>query len=162
MQKQIYSLSTLTIFLFTFCFIQAQDQDELFETLKQKDSLLFSVGFNQCDASQFENLLSENVEFYHDQSGVNKSKTDFVMGIKNGLCKMDYKATRELVAESLKVYPMKNQGKLYGAIQTGEHRFYAKYPDKEKVLTSTALFSHLWLLEDGEWKLSRVLSYDHH
>ena len=84
------------------------------------------------------------------------------MGIKNGLCKMDYKATRELVAESLKVYPMKNQGKLYGAIQTGEHRFYAKYPDKEKVLTSTALFSHLWLLEDGEWKLSRVLSYDHH
>ena len=140
---------------------QVEENPELFQTLRARDSLLFDVGFNTCDISQFEALVSEDMEFYHDQSGITGSKADFIASIENGLCKLDYKARRELVEGSLKVFPMKNNGELYGAIQTGEHRFYAKYPDKEEVLTSTAKFTHLWLLEDGGWRLARVLSYDH-
>ncbi|MCB0597725.1 MAG: nuclear transport factor 2 family protein [Lewinellaceae bacterium] len=140
---------------------QVEENPELFQTLRARDSLLFDVGFNTCDISQFEALVSEDMEFYHDQSGITGSKADFIASIENGLCKLDYKARRELVEGSLKVFPMKNNGELYGAIQTGEHRFYAKYPDQEEVLTSTAKFTHLWLLEDGGWRLARVLSYDH-
>ncbi len=149
------------LFLTGFLFAQAEEDAELFQTLRVKDSLLFNASFNTCNISQLRALVSEDMEFYHDQSGVTRSKADFIAGTENGLCKLPYKARRELVAGSLQVFLMKNNGELYGALQTGEHRFYAKYPDKEEVLTSTAKFTHLWLLEEGEWRLARVLSYDH-
>ncbi|MCO6477618.1 MAG: nuclear transport factor 2 family protein [Phaeodactylibacter sp.] len=149
------------LFLAGFLFAQAEEDSELFQTLRVKDSLLFNASFNTCDISRLQALVSEDMEFYHDQSGVTTSKADFIAGTENGLCKLPYKARRELVPGSLRVFPMKDNGQLYGALQTGEHRFYAKYPDKEEVLTSTAKFTHLWLLEEGEWRLARVLSYDH-
>lgn len=162
--KQIFTYITFTsiIFFSNTLFGQDENNSDLFKTLAKNDTLLFGVGFNECDISQFEKFLDEDAEFYHDQSGINNSKENFILGIKDGLCKMDYKAIRKLDKESLKVFPMKNNGKLYGAVQTGIHRFYAKYPDKDEFITSTAMFTHLWLLKDGEWKLARVLSFDHH
>lgn len=156
-----YLFLALHVLLVNLLFAQVEENSELFQTLRTKDSLLFNLGFNTCDISQFRALVSEDMEFYHDQSGVTDSKDAFIASIENGLCKLNYKARRELVAGSLQVFPMHGNGQLYGAIQTGEHRFYAKYPDKKEVLTSTAKFTHLWLLEDGQWKLARVLSYDH-
>ncbi len=73
---------------------QVQHTDKLYETLKEKDSLLFDVSFNTCDISQFENLVSDNFEFYHDKAGITNSKAAFISGIKNGLCKLDYKPRR--------------------------------------------------------------------
>ena len=61
----------------------------------------------------------------------------------------------------MKIYPLFNQGELYGAVQHGEHRFYAIEDDDEKHLTSTAIFMHTWLLEDGHWVLRSAISYDH-
>lgn len=140
---------------------QIAKDSELFKTLKAKDELLFNIGFNKCDIRQFENLISESFEFFHDQAGITSSKTAFVAGIRDGLCKLNYQPRRELVEDSLEVYPLKNKDVLYGAIQMGIHRFYAIEKDKPEYLTSTAKFTHLWKLENGEWKLSRALSYDH-
>ncbi len=141
---------------------QADRDADLFRTLFTCDSLLFNVGFNTCDIAQFEKLVSEDFEFYHDQSGIISSKEAFIAGTREGLCRMNYQPIRKLVDGSLQVFPLKNNGRLYGAVQSGEHRFYAKYPDREEAeLTSGAQFTHLWLLEDGEWKLARVLSFDH-
>ena len=39
-------------------------------TIMSRDSLLFNIGFNTCDVSQFENLLSNNFEFYHDKDSI--------------------------------------------------------------------------------------------
>jgi len=157
----------LTLFALLFFFTpiglysQVAVSSDLFRMLKLQDSLLFEVGFNTCDITQFEKLISVDFEFYHDKSGITSSKADFITGIRDGLCKMDYKARRELVANSLEVYPLENNGVLYGAIQTGNHRFYALENDKPEYLTSVARFTHVWLLENGQWKLSRGLSYDH-
>lgn len=140
---------------------QVSKDSELFKTLKAKDELLFNVGFNKCELSQFENLISESFEFYHDQSGVTPSKKAFVASIRDGLCKLNYQPRRELVEDSLEVFPLKSNGVLYGAIQMGIHKFYALEKAKPEYLTSTAKFTHLWKLESGEWKLSRALSYDH-
>ena len=140
---------------------QSDPSSALFKTLKTQDSLLFDVGFNTCDISQFEKLVSENFEFYHDRSGITTSKKDFIANTRDGLCKLSYKAKRVLDARSLEVYPMENNGVLYGALQSGTHRFYAIEADKPEYLTSTARFMHIWLLEDGQWKLTRVISYDH-
>ena len=134
---------------------------ELYETLKAKDALLFDIGFNTCDIAQFENLISEDFEFYHDQGGITASKEAFVLSIETNLCQLDYQPLRELVEGSLKVFPLKKDGVLYGALQNGEHRFYALEEGQEKYLTSTARFSHLWLIDNGEWQLARVFSYDH-
>jgi len=140
---------------------QSNPSTGLYNTIKTQDSLLFDVGFNTCDISQFEKLLSEDFEFYHDKSGITTSKKDFIANTRDGLCKMSYKAKRVLDTGSLEVYPLENNGILYGALQSGTHSFYAIEGDKPEYLTSEARFMHVWLLEDGQWKLSRVLSFDH-
>jgi len=153
--------------LFHFVFLsitvsaQTEKSSALYQIIKQQDSLLFNLGFNNCDLSQFENLLSEKFEFYHDQSGITNSKSAFINSIKNGLCKSNDKPKRVLMENSLEIYPLKNNGILYGAIQTGTHHFYAIEKDKTAYLTSIAKFNHLWILEHGNWKLSKGLSYDH-
>lgn len=155
-------LLTISLFLAVFSlFSQVTQSSVLFRTLKSHDSLLFEVGFNTCDITQFEKLLGENFEFYHDKSGITATKSDFIASIRDGLCKMENKAHRELIENSMEVYPMENNGVLYGAIQTGIHRFYEINEDKSEKLTSIAKFMHFWLLENGEWKLSRGFSYDH-
>lgn len=140
----------------------SQNDTDLYGLIRENDSLLFSVGFNTCNLAPFYDLVSEDCEFYHDQSGFTDSKEAFIAQIENGLCKLDYKATRELILGSMKVFPMRSNGQLYGAVQEGKHRFYATYPGKEPVITSEASFTHLWILEENNWHLKRVLSFDHH
>lgn len=74
---------------------------------------------------------------------------------------MNYKATRELVPNSLSIHLLKNNGEIYGAIQNGKHHFYGEEENRPKFLTSTADFTHLWIIEDNDWKVKRVLSYNH-
>ncbi|MCH2228707.1 MAG: class A beta-lactamase-related serine hydrolase [Crocinitomicaceae bacterium] len=140
---------------------QTEKSAELYKTIKTKDSLLFNLGFNNCDLSQFENLVSENFEFYHDQLGITDSKSAFINNIQNELCKLNYKPKRMLIENSVEVYPLKNNGILYGAMENGIHHFYAMEKDSTEHLTSIAKFSHLWILENGNWKLNKALSYDH-
>jgi len=157
-----YFLSGLFSMTAAIVFGQINRSSELYRTLRRKDSLLFNAGFNTCNIPELESLVSDDFEFYHDQSGITPSKADFIASIQNGLCKLDYKPRRELVEESLEVFPLNdNNGVLYGAVQTGRHNFYATEKGKAERITSTAVFTHLWLLENGNWKLKRVLSYNH-
>ncbi|NJY62140.1 nuclear transport factor 2 family protein [Salinimicrobium sp. CDJ15-81-2] len=143
-------------------FSQEAKDSELYITLKKNDSLLFVEGFNNCRIAAFEHLISEDLEFYHDQGGVTTNKEDFLSNVRNNICSSpNKKPIRKLVPGSLQVFPMYENGKLYGAIQIGHHDFFIKEPGKELYQTSTALFTHLWLLVDREWKLKRVLSSDH-
>ena len=43
----------------------------------------------------------------------------------------------------------------------GMHEFYIKEKGKEDVLTGKARFTHVYLLENNQWILKEVLSYDH-
>ena len=69
----------------------------------------------------------------------------------------DYRARREIVPGSLKVYPLNN----YGAVEVGEHRFYQLLPGQPEKLVEISLFTQVWKKEDSGWKLTRVLSYGH-
>lgn len=150
-------ISTLSITAFG----QVEKTSELYKLIKEKDSLLFNIGFNSCEIKQFENLLSANFEFYHDQAGVTSSKSKFILGIKDGLCDLKYKPKRVLAENKMDVFPLEKNGVLYGAIQSGVHNFYAIEGNKSEYLTSIAKFTHVWVLENGEWKLIRGLSFDH-
>ncbi len=138
----------------------SEEEEKVFYQLKIYDSLLFGAVFGSCDTALVKSLITTDLEFYHDKSGASNSDTSFIRTII-GLCKSEYKPSRELEPGSLEIYLLKNKDVLYGAVQTGKHVFYETPPGKEKQLTSTARFTHLWLLENGNWKLKRVLSYFH-
>ncbi len=148
-------------FLSTILMAQVEKTTEIYKDILERDSLLFNVGFNTCDIIQFENIVSNDFEFYHDKGGAVKSKSDFLDDIKSGIFDLDYKAIRKLDRSKIEIYPLYTNGVLYGAIQNGIHRFYALEVGSELYLTSVAKFCHLWLLENDEWKLSNSLSYDH-
>jgi hypothetical protein len=161
-----YSKVLLFIILITATCIQpiraqVEKSSELFKTLAEKDSLLFNQGFNRCNYMVLENIISTDLEFYHDVSGV-QNRTDFFKATRENICSdPKRKPIRKLVSGSLTVFPLKNMGQVYGAIQKGTHRFYIKEPNKDLYLTSTAKFTHVWILVEDTWKLKTVLSYDH-
>lgn len=133
---------------------------ELFNVLKTKDSLLFNIGFNQIDTNQVAQIISDTFEFYHDINGIVDSKKEFIKSI-NSLRELPFITWRTLNEESLEVYPLYDQERIYGAIQEGTHEFYQQYEGEEPQKTSIAKFTHVWILENNNWKLRRVLSYDH-
>lgn len=149
----------LSLFLSTFQIkAQVETPDPLYKTILAKDSLLFSVGFNTCDISQFENLMSNNLAFYHDKDGFS-NKAKFLIDLKSGLCKdrRTRQVKRILVEGSTEIFPLFKNGTLYGAIQNGTHLFAENIESP----SGTAKFTHLWMLENNEWKLTTSLSFDH-
>lgn len=140
---------------------QVAQTDPLFTSLKQQDSIFFERGFNQCDLDYLEQAVHQDLVFFHDQGGF-QDRAVFFENVKKNLCAdPNKKPIRKLVEGSLEVYPLYNNGQLYGAIQNGVHKFYLREPGKADVPTGIAKFTHLYLKEDGMWKLKEVLSFDH-
>ena len=130
-----------------------QNQADLDRTLTALDAALFDA-YNKCDLDKFASFVDENVEFYHDQGGLTLGRAALTDAVKKNICG---RVTRELVPGTLKIYPMKG----YGAIEMGVHRFHHPgHEDTEGV--GEGQFVHLWQYKDGAWKVTRVLSYDHH
>lgn len=142
-------------------FAQVSDTSALFIALEKADSLVFDQGFNKCRFDILQNIMHKDLQFLHDQNGI-QNREEFFKAFRESICSNpDAKPIRKLVDGSLIVYPLKNEGKLYGAIQMGVHEFYIVEPNKEPRFTAKGKFIHTWLLEDGQWKLFRVISYDH-
>ena len=133
---------------------------KLYNLIREKDSLLFQIGFNKIDTVQVVNLISSDFEFYHDEHGVTESKSHFVNQIES-IRALPFKTWRTLV--EMEVFPLYkiNSEELYGAIQNGVHDFHQQNDGEEALKTNTAKFTHLWIIENGDWKLKRVLSFDH-
>jgi len=132
----------------------AAPKGELFRTIASLDGEVFDA-FNRCDLEKFGSFFTEELEFYHDQGGLtDRSRQSLVESVKNNICGRVY---RVLVPESLEVYPMNG----YGAVEIGVHRFYHPGRDRTESV-GEAKFVHLWQNKDGAWKITRVISYDHH
>jgi hypothetical protein len=56
---------------------------------------------------------------------------------------------------TLEVHPIKG----YGAIEIGSHRF--SHGENGKDVSGTFKFMMVWKEENGNWRISRVVSYDH-
>ena len=155
-------MACLLLLVFTAASASAQpppskaEQDQLFHTIESLDAQLFTA-YNTCDMPKFDSLIAEDVEFYHDQGGITLGRKDLSDAISKNVC---HKVHRELVKGTLEVYPMKDNGKLYGAVEIGVHRF--TNPNTPQDVGGEAKFVHLWLYKNGAWKVSRVISYDHH
>ena len=121
-------LALLFLFLFGLAPSSARSQssaapDPLFKTIQSLDTKLFDA-YNHCDLTTLASLVSENLEFYHDKTGLARGRHSFIDSIKNNICG---KVTRELVPGTLQVYPLAH----YGAVEIGTHRFHHPGHDDE-------------------------------
>jgi hypothetical protein len=155
------ALFLLPVILFSQIILGQTDDQKLASTILQKDSL-FWITYNTCDTTQFQNFFTDDVEFYHDKGGVTQGLEALAGTIKKNLCSnSDVRLRRQAVAGSLKVFPLKKSDSIYGAILSGEHVFYIIEKGEKERLDGRAKFTHVWLRNDGTWKMSRILSYDH-
>ena len=159
--RYILNLLLSLVFLPFASGLFAQSESALALKILQNDSLLFHEAFNKCKLEHLNDLISDDFEFYHDQGGITNGKANFISSIENNICNIPYKPRRELIEAETKIFPLHSQGELYGVLQMGKHKFYAKEEGKAEYFTSIADFTHLWILENGEWKVKRVISYNH-
>jgi hypothetical protein len=140
----------------------SQSDQEVQSLILHKDSIFWKA-YNNCDVDVMASFIAEDVEFYHDLGGAQKTRDTMMAITKKNLCsRPDFRLRREAVPGTIKVFPMKKNGKPYGAIISGEHLFYINQAGKEEFLDGHASFSHLWIVQDGKWAMSRIFSYDHH
>ena len=130
----------------------ASSSQQLYDEVKLLDAVL-SEAFNKHDMSKLKSLFSDDLEFYQDNEGLvryEQTMKDFESMFAQG-----NNMTRELIGNTLEVYPVKD----YGAIEIGAHRFC--HVENGKNECGTFRFLHIWKKTDGEWKISRVISYSH-
>lgn len=149
----IRHLRTLVLFLplITIPLIAQPSVEELSRTLAALDAEFFD-SYNKCDLEKNRKFFADDLEFYHDQTGLTVGADTVMAQLKQNVCG---KVRRELVPGSLEAHVLKG----FGAVQQGVHRFYN--PPTAKEPGGEAKFIHIWQLRDGRWKITRIISYDH-
>ena len=162
MRETLHTAVLFLVCLLPFGGLVGQKEiEKMSATILQKDSLFWTV-YNTCATDRYKEFFSEDVEFYHDKGGMMHGLDSLVASAKRNLCGINnFRLRREAVEGSVKVFPLQKSGVIYGAILSGEHVFYILEKGKEPKLDGLAKFTHLWLLQNGEWKMTRILSYDH-
>jgi len=141
---------------------ESRSEPELETLFADLDRQLFEVAFNDCDLDAAAALVAEDLEFYHDQGGATHSREAFLGNVERNICSREEPLRRDLLPGSMRIEPLRSGGELYGVIQFGAHTFTILHDDGSETLTGQADFANLWLLgDDGDWVLSRVLSYAH-
>lgn len=142
----------LTLFLTGFkAYIVPVDEPltaSLYDSIVAMDTK-WEDAYNHCKLDVMEEIISEDLEFYHDQGGLLTSKKVLNDALKNNICG---KVQRALKPGSIEVYEIKG----YGAVEMGMHGFHnvghTGPPDHY------AKFVHLWKRENGKWRITRVFS----
>lgn len=124
----------------------------LYDIIYYQDSLLFSA-FNTRNIEKLKLFFADNLEVYQDNTGLRTYEQ--TIDAFSGLFAKDYLLTRQLVKPSLEVYPIKD----FGAIETGRHIFC--HTENGKLECATFKFVHIWQKQNGQWKISRMITYDH-
>jgi ketosteroid isomerase-like protein len=127
------------------------EQDALTATVAALDTKLFNA-YNHCDLKTLGDMVSDDLEFYHDQTGLAVGKATFLASIKQNICG---KVERSLKPGSLEAHQLKT----FGAVEIGEHYFH--HPGHESSDgVGMGKFVMIWQDKNGVWKLTRVISYD--
>lgn len=130
---------------------QKHQDKELFATILKLDSTWF-VSFNK-DIDLFSSYLDSSLEFYHDKGGLG-FYADNIAAFKRIKATIP-DLTRELLKETMEVYPIPG----YGAVQIAQHRFC--HMENGKMDCAVFKFIHTWKKTDKGWKVTRIISVDH-
>lgn len=125
---------------------------QLFAEIAAMDRAMFDA-FNAHDANKLEPYFSPELEFFHDKGGL-ATREQVISGLRGNFARNDG-LRRRLIPGSLEVYPVPN----YGAIEVGAHEFC--HEENGKTDCGVFRFLHVWQKHDGQWRVTRVVSYDH-
>ena len=126
----------------------AAAQDELYKTVVKLDSMFFHA-YNTCDMATQEKFYSDQIEFFHDKTGLETSKKKILDATKQNICG---KVTRELVKGSIEVSPLPG----YGAVEMGSHMFHNSQEPNPQPHASK--FVIIWKNDNGNWTITKVIS----
>lgn len=155
MNPQVFYFLVFVLLFSGCCSVMAQDkksEDTLYVQIAHMDSVVFNA-FNNRDTSTFKKLFTEDLEFYHDKGGL--TGYDQTISFMRSTAQNNNGLRRDLVPGSLEVYSIKD----YGAIEIGSHTFC--HHENGKPDCGTFKFVHIWKRFGNEWKITRVVSYDH-
>ncbi|MCV2885918.1 nuclear transport factor 2 family protein [Aestuariibacter sp. AA17] len=132
--------------------VNAEETNTLSSTISVEDSVLFGA-FNRCDIDTVGEKFADDLEFYHDISGL----TDKAYSVRSlqDMCDRKVGLKRRLIEGSQRVFPVPG----FGAIQEGKHEFC--HPENGKMDCGIFSFLHVWQKTQAGWKVSRVVSYGH-
>ena len=130
---------------------QKHRDNELFQTIFKLDSTWFAA-FNK-DITVVSSYIDSTLEFYHDGSGLT-FYADNVAAFKR-MKERTPDLTRELLKETMEVYPIPG----YGAVQIAQHRFC--HMEIGKLDCGVFKFIHTWKKTEQGWKVTRIISVDH-
>ena len=130
----------------------ALTSNELYREIEHMDEIMFNA-FNEKNFEKFKSLFTSDLEWFQDNGGLLNYATVFTNF--SNMFKNENRLTRKLVKGTLEVHPIKD----YGAIETGIHEFRHIENGKEEI--GTFKFLMIWQKKDNQWKISRVVSYDH-
>lgn len=154
-------LLAIAFSILNVCSAQLPKDSELFIQFQKLDSTFFERSFNQCDTAYLAQNTHPDLGFFHDRGGI-QNRQQFINAMVTNICgAMNAKPIRKPDAGSLQLYPLYENGVLYGAIQHGVHFFYLRDANQQDQYTGQAKFTNLWLLVNGQWLLRDVHSYDH-
>lgn len=144
--------SNLFFVLFFVSFLtlaQVDKSSELYNTILGLDKELFDA-YNTCsdNLEKHASFYADDIEFFHDGSGLSTSKEDIIEAIKKNICG---KVTRELVDDSIEIHEIPN----YGVVVIGYHKFNNLI---EKSTSKPSKFIIFWKRMDNNWKLTKVVS----
>src|SRR5580693_8910945 len=83
-----------------------KSQEELTQAIAALDKQLFDA-YNTCNIEKLGTFVTDDLEFYHDKTGLAVGKQPFLDAIKSNICG---KTQRTLVPGTLEVYPLANFG----------------------------------------------------
>ncbi|HZW17787.1 MAG TPA: nuclear transport factor 2 family protein [Luteimonas sp.] len=133
----------------------AADGDE--QAIRAADARYWQA-YNACDFDAMGGLLTDDIEFYHDVTGLTAGKAAVLESLRKGPCGTPaMRLRREAVAESVRFDPLAGG---FGLL-SGTHRFFFTEAGKPERLDGQAGFTVLWQAVDGQWRMRRVFSYAH-
>lgn len=145
-------------------FTPPETREDLRAQILAADSVLFDDMFNRCELDLVDAITTEDVTMIHDQAGMDVGREAFFIPIRENICSgSPVKPLRYPDSHTMEIFPLYENGVLYGAIQRGRHSFYLREGEDDETprLTNRARFLSLWALSETGWRLQTALSFDH-
>ncbi len=148
----MFRVLIIPIILLVSTSVYSNEAIDLKEQILSLDNKLFTA-FNHGDIKTLKTMMHPELEFYHDKAGFTNYRQT-MQGFSQ-LFNRSNRPHRRIIEGKTEIYPVPN----FGAIQVGQHEFCNTENNVKHC--GVFKFNHVWKKTNEQWKLKRILSFDH-